>query len=143
MHKLFFLAAAVYFAGLEIEPALAASPSEGERLFVEGTNFFRAPGAERDAPKGLAKLQASAALGYRFAPYGLCIALSVEPEIINLVESYAWCRVAALRDNKFSEKSNSRALEVLGRIAVTQDPEAVATAKRKASAYEAAFKDEP
>ena len=112
-------------------------------MFVEGTKLFRAPGAEHDAWKGLGKLQASAALGYRFAPFGLCIALSAEPEIINLVESYAWCRVAGQRNNKFSERSNSRALEVLGQIAVHQGVEAVAAAKSKASAYETAFKDEP
>jgi len=143
MGKLFFPAVLACFLVLEGDPAIAVSPSEGERLFVEGTSFFRAPGAERDASKGLAKLQASAALGYRFAPYGLCIALSAEAEIINLVESYAWCRVAAQRNNKFSERSDSRALEVLGRITVTQGMEAVAAAKSKATAYEAAFKDEP
>jgi len=85
MGKLFFPAVLACFLVLEGDPAIAVSPSEGERLFVEGTSFFRAPGAERDASKGLAKLQASAALGYRFAPYGLCIALSAEAEIINLV----------------------------------------------------------
>lgn len=119
------------------------TPSHAELLFVEGTNQFRAPAGEKNPSKGLALLLAAAAKGYELAPFGLCVALSVEPEILNLIESYAWCSVAAKLNNKYATLGGSRAVEVLGRIAVHEGAESVNTAKSKGAEYEATFQRAP
>ena len=107
--------------------------SEGERLFVEGTALFRASGSARDPHAGLRKLLAAAELRYEHAPYGLCIALSAEPEVVDLVESYAWCELAARAQGRFAPAAKNRATEVLGRIAVHGGAERVAEAKARAA----------
>jgi hypothetical protein len=120
-----------------------ASVSPGERMFIEGTDQIRDPQRSKNPQRGLELLRASAAERYDLAPYGLCVALSAEPEILNLVESYAWCRVAATRKNKFAEMASSRATEVLGRIVVHEGIEQVTLAKQRAVEYEAEFNREP
>ncbi|RJG00284.1 hypothetical protein [Noviherbaspirillum sedimenti] len=120
-------------------PAVLGQPSEpelGERIFVEGTNRFRAIDGPRDAAKGLQLLLESASLKYHLAPFGLCVALSAEPEITNLVEAYAWCQVAARKPNKYAAQADSRAKEVLGKLLVHEGMEAVSAAKRREKEYE-------
>jgi hypothetical protein len=125
--------------------ALAQVPqSLGERLFVEGTALFRGTANERNAQLGLQKLISSANIGYELAPYGLCIALSAEPEVFNLVESYAWCRVAERRASRFADRAATRATEVLGRIAVHEGVDRVVLAKQRADELERQLtKNEP
>jgi hypothetical protein len=145
-HKASVVASATLLLTLSLgTPGLRAQspPSVGERLFVEGTEIFRATGSARDIRKGIDKLLASADHGYHFAPYGLCIAFSVEPEILNLVESYAWCKVAARKRNRVAERAESRATEVLGRIAVHEGVGSVSLAKQKAGEYERKYVTEP
>ena len=106
--------------------------SAGEQLFVEATSLFQAPQDKRDPVRGLEKLLASADLRYVHATFGLCIASSTEPEVLNLIESYAWCELAARSASRFAPKAKDRAIEVLGRIAVHEGAENVGKAKSRA-----------
>jgi hypothetical protein len=109
------------------------SSTMGEQLFVEGTALFQAPEGKRDPERRLEKLLASAELRYVHAPFGLCLALSVEPQIINLIESYGWCEVAARAPTRHAVSASERATQVLGRIALEQGNSAVAAAKARAA----------
>ncbi len=130
--KTIFVATSVV-AALSCRAQISQPASEGERLFVEGTALFQGKGVARDPKEGLKKLLASAELRYAHASYGLCIALSAEPEVLNLVESYAWCEVASGTAGRFAGAAKSRATEVLGRIAVHDGGDQVSEAKRRAA----------
>lgn len=116
------------FCVAQAEPTM----SEGERLFVEGTALFKAPEGSRNPSKGLEKLLASAEQRYGHAPFGLCIALSTEPDILNLTESYAWCEVAAISPSRFAGLAKETALQVLGRVVLQEGSEGVSKAKIRA-----------
>ena len=109
-------------------PAIKAN-----RLFVEGTALFQATGDRRNPVVGLEKLRAAADLKYEHAPFGLCVALSAEPQILNLVESYAWCEVAGTIPNRNATHARERAMQVLGRISLEQGADSVLKAKGRAT----------
>jgi hypothetical protein len=129
------LLSALVVASANVHAQQESSPANAERLFVEGTALFQASGSNRDPARGLEKLRAAAELKYEHAPFGLCVALSAEPRIVNLVESYAWCEVAATIPNRNAVQAKERALQVLGRISVEQGAASVAEAKSRADRF--------
>lgn len=111
--KYFLILMALFSANVIADKAKDKSP---EQLFVLGTELFKKENAAYDPKRGLKLMLKSAKEKYEFAPFGLCVALSDNKEVLDLVEAYSWCYVAERIPNKYSSTAKQRGERILSQI---------------------------
>jgi len=112
----------------------SANSYESERIlaneqFVRGTELLKRESKEFDPKAGLKLLLESAKHKYQLAPFGLCVALSVTPEILDLKEAYSWCYVAEKIGDKFSALATKQGLKILETLEQNEGASSVNQAK--------------
>lgn len=112
----------------------SANSYENERIlaneqFVRGTELLKRENKEFDPKAGLNLLLESAKHKYQLAPFGLCVALSVTPEILDLKEAYSWCYVAEKIGDKFSTLATKQGLKILEKLEKNEGATSVNQAK--------------
>jgi hypothetical protein len=115
---------------------------KGEQDFILATNIGKqidkqATASKSDYLKMKTLLLSSANAHYNYAPYALCIFLSVDnTPIINLQDAYSWCQVATQYKNKYSSYAYERGLEILGKISLHQGLNSLMEAKKHAQEHQ-------
>lgn len=103
-----------------------------EEHFILGTNLLK-PGSEDFNPdKGLQHMLLAADRKYEHAPFGLCVALSIEQRILDLEHAYAWCYIAGKIGNKYSDLANRRQSKIGAKIEAQGGNEALKKANARA-----------
>tara|TARA_R110001583_G_scaffold195218_1_gene370580 strand:- start:1035 stop:1439 length:405 start_codon:yes stop_codon:yes gene_type:complete len=105
-----------------------------EEYFINGTNLLKPNSELFDPDKGLRYMLFAADKKYEHAPFGLCVALSIEKAILDLEHAYAWCYVAGKIGNKYSDQANRRLVKVSESIKQSGGTQALAKAKERAIA---------
>lgn len=114
--------------------SLAEENMSPEEYFVKGTNLLKPHSEEFDPEKGLRYMLIAADKKYEYAPFGLCVALSIEEEILDLEHAYVWCYVAGKIGNKYSDQANKRLAKVGKGIKHSGGTEALEKARERAIA---------
>jgi len=125
--------------GLALYEAASRQGHAGAQ-FVFGTELYKGGLIPKDRERAMTLLFASAKQKYAYAQYALCVELSTnDSPYFNAIEAYAWCEASAKKPHRLSNLASQRGIETLGKILINQGPEAVETAKIRATAYQEAY----
>ncbi|MBB3169345.1 hypothetical protein [Simiduia aestuariiviva] len=112
--------------------SLAEEDMSPEEYFINGTNLLKPHLNEFNPQMGLRYMLIAADKKYEYAPFGLCVALSIEKEILDLEHAYAWCYVADKIGNKYSDQAKARLNKVGKGIENSGGAKALEKAKQRA-----------
>ncbi|WP_444888327.1 hypothetical protein [Microbulbifer sp. JMSA008] len=113
---------------------IAEEDMSPEEYFINGTNLLKPSSGSFNPEKGLRYMLLAADGKYEHAPFGLCVALSIERAILDLEHAYAWCYVAGKIGNKYSDQANRRLIKVGENIKQSGGAEALEKARKRALA---------